>query len=232
MDAIKLNLRKNNDDYTDAPDLKTATETVISTTFPTYSKNKIKSLRRANKYVNGEIFDKNLMNELEKNIINTNSTNGYPKNKFENWKITPFVTGPKLNTVSIPSQQTITTQMRAFLKSNRSKIEKFQKVFEQNKDLFKEFMSSKLAARTKNNGVYGIEIKGRGKGGQSNGNKAHNKGWLEDESGTTEPLDPDRLDMLPAIGGRIHYWRIQVFFALFYYHLETITLRITIRQVG
>ncbi|CAH4037387.1 uncharacterized protein LOC123720823 [Pieris brassicae] len=211
VDLVKLNLRTNNDDYTDAPATKFET-----TTFPSYIEiNKLKGLRRANKEGISELFDENLMYELEQNVIGHNFTKNYRKSKLGNWKITPLIGGQKnLNRLPMQSQPKITTQKRAILKSNPSKIEKFQIFFEKNKDLFKEFISSKIAARTQVSGYFtrgGPTPNMKGIRVEKNRKTAHKRGWLDgDESGsTTEPLDPDRLDMLPAVGGRVHYWRIR-----------------------
>ncbi|CAF4958463.1 unnamed protein product [Pieris macdunnoughi] len=154
------------------------------------------------------------MYELEQNVIGHNFTK-YRKSKLGNWKITPFGSQKNLNRLPIQSQPKITTQKRAILKSNPSKIEKFQKFFEKNKDLFKEFLSSKIAARTQVSGFFtrgGSTANTKGLRVAKNRKTAQKRGWLDgDESGggTTEPLDPDRLDMLPAVGGRVHYWRIR-----------------------
>ncbi|CAK1549315.1 unnamed protein product [Leptosia nina] len=217
LDVIKSNLRRNNDDYTDAPIYETKSSSMFLSTVPTLKKiYNVKGVRRANvNALESEDIDEKLFYELQRKAM-INNTSATPKNIMKDAKITPIIVDLKVNKLSIPSQPQITTKMRTFtITQNRSKIEKFQMFFEKNKALFKEFLSSKIAARKqigRQNKVTGrLLIKGKKMRPWKNVNRAQNGGWLDDASGSTvaPQLDPDRLDMLPAIGGRIHYRRIK-----------------------
>ncbi|XP_045507937.1 uncharacterized protein LOC123703820 [Colias croceus] len=220
LEVIKLNLRTNNDDYADA---STTSNVPSSSILYNY-------MRRKNKIESIIINNNNVLDFDKPDSVNNTKNNNqmFKPITIDNEKLEQVV---KTNTKNPPSLTTHSYAMRVkFSKSKANKIERIKKFYEKNKDLLKEFLSSKIAAKTQTTKVTqkpDLRQKAMGKSVHSvhrqkaaknieirkkvigtNGVLSRGQDLFGNEH-ASEPHNADQLDMMPAIGGRIHFKRIE-----------------------